>query len=40
MLISLLVHEDHRGVSNTQLLEIQPELGAKYKGKSVAEQNR
>ena len=37
--ISALVHDaDHPGVSNTRLIEEQPEMAAKYHNKSVAEQ--
>ena len=38
--ISALVHDaDHPGVSNTRLIEEEPDLAAKYHNKSVAEQN-
>ena len=37
---SSLVHDvDHYGVGNGQTIKENPELGEKYKGKSVAEQN-
>jgi 3'5'-cyclic nucleotide phosphodiesterase len=39
-ILSGLIHDlDHPGVSNGQLIEEDPVLGAKYKQKSVAEQN-
>ena len=38
--ISALIHDvDHRGVSNTRLIEEEPSMGAMYHEKSVAEQN-
>lgn len=40
IIFSALIHDvDHWGVSNVQLAKELPELGEKYKGKSVAEQN-
>jgi hypothetical protein len=37
---SALIHDaDHRGVSNTQLIKEEEEMGELYKNKSVAEQN-
>ena len=38
--ICALIHDvDHRGVSNTRLIEEEPTMAANYKDKSVAEQN-
>ena len=40
VVLSALIHDvDHKGVSNPQLAKEQPELGEKYRQKSVAEQN-
>jgi 3'5'-cyclic nucleotide phosphodiesterase len=40
IIFSGVIHDaDHRGVSNMQLSQEQPELGEKYRNKSVAEQN-
>ena len=40
VIFSALIHDvDHRGVSNAQLAKEQPEMGAHYRNKSVAEQN-
>jgi hypothetical protein len=40
VVFSALIHDtDHRGVSNPQLAKEIPELGEKYRNKSVAEQN-
>lgn len=39
VLAALLHDVDHVGVSNPQLIEEKPELGAKFKHRSVAEQN-
>ena len=40
IVFAALVHDvDHRGVSNAQLAKEQQEMGEKYGGKSVAEQN-
>jgi 3'5'-cyclic nucleotide phosphodiesterase len=40
ILFSAIIHDiDHRGVSNIQLLNEQPGMAARYKNKSVAEQN-
>jgi len=40
IVFSALIHDvDHRGVSNPQLIKEEKELGEKYRGKSVAEQN-
>lgn len=40
IVFSALIHDvDHRGVSNARLQEEEKELGDKYHGKSVAEQN-
>jgi 3'5'-cyclic nucleotide phosphodiesterase len=40
IVFSALIHDvDHRGCSNVQLIKEEPHLGAKYKNKSVAEQN-
>jgi 3'5'-cyclic nucleotide phosphodiesterase len=37
---SALIHDvDHRGVGNAQLMKEDPNMGDKYRGKSVAEQN-
>jgi len=40
IVFSALIHDvDHRGVSNVQLMKEEPEMGDRYHGKSVAEQN-
>jgi hypothetical protein len=40
VIFSALIHDvDHRGVSNMQLAKENPELGERYKNKSIAEQN-
>jgi hypothetical protein len=40
IIFSAVIHDlDHRGVSNTQLIHEEPEMGKMYNGKSVAEQN-
>ena len=40
VMFSALIHDvDHTGVPNGQLINENPELGGRYKGKSVAEQN-
>jgi 3'5'-cyclic nucleotide phosphodiesterase len=40
IVFSALIHDvDHRGVSNTQLIVEEKEMGEKYRGKSVAECN-
>lgn len=40
VVLGALVHDlDHRGCSNTQLVQEAPHMGVKYKNKSVAEQN-
>jgi 3'5'-cyclic nucleotide phosphodiesterase len=40
VVLSALIHDlDHPGVSNGQLINEDPKLAARYKGKSVAEQN-
>jgi 3'5'-cyclic nucleotide phosphodiesterase len=40
IVFSALIHDvDHRGCSNVQLIKEDPQLGALYKNKSVAEQN-
>jgi len=40
IMFSALIHDvDHHGVSNQQLIKEEPEMGAFYKNKSVAEQN-
>jgi 3'5'-cyclic nucleotide phosphodiesterase len=40
IVFSALIHDvDHRGCSNAQLIKEQPEMGSRYREKSVAEQN-
>lgn len=40
VVFAALVHDvDHRGIPNVQLIKEQPDLGMKYKNKSVAENN-
>lgn len=40
ILVGALVHDvDHRGCSNAQLIQEEHQMGAKYRNKSVAEQN-
>lgn len=40
IVMSAMIHDsDHRGISNDRLIEEEPNMGAFYKGKSVAEQN-
>ena len=40
IVVSALIHDvDHRGISNTRLIEEEKEMGKKYRMKSVAEQN-
>lgn len=40
IVFSALIHDaDHRGISNTQLIKEEPNMGALFRNKSVAEQN-